>query len=77
MQRAVRPNLIGRVSGLFVASFYLPAAFAGYLFSALVNSTGWGGAGLWQLTLLPLVGVAALLFVRSGALARTTQLASP
>ncbi|MEU0969055.1 MFS transporter [Streptomyces sp. NPDC005917] len=71
MQRAVQPELIGRVSGLFVASFYLPAAFAGYLFSALVGAAGWGGAGLWQLTVLPLVGVAALLFVRTGALART------
>lgn len=77
MQRAVRPHLIGRVSGLFVASFYLPAAFAGYLFSALVGSTGWGGAGLWQLTVLPLVGIVALLFVQSRGLARTTEPASP
>jgi MFS family permease len=77
MQRSVRPDLIGRVSGLFVASFYLPAAFAGYLFSALVDHTGWGGAGLWQLTIMPLIGVAALLFVKSGALARTTRAPEP
>ncbi|TDD51555.1 MFS transporter [Nonomuraea terrae] len=63
MQRAVRPIMIGRASGLYVASFYVPAAIAGYLFSALVESTGWGGAGLWQLAVLPLAGVVALLFV--------------
>ncbi|MFI6350100.1 MFS transporter [Streptomyces sp. NPDC050560] len=73
LQRSVKPRLIGRVSGLFVASFYLPAAFAGYLFSALVDHAGWGGAGLWQLTVLPLVAVAALLFVRTDALARTVR----
>jgi MFS family permease len=63
MQRSVRPQMIGRASGLYVASFYIPAAFAGYLFSAFVGGAGWGGAGFWQLTVLPLVGVAALLFV--------------
>lgn len=63
MQRAVRPAMVGRASGLYVASFYIPAALAGYLFSALVGATGWGGAAFWQLSILPLVGVAALLFV--------------
>jgi MFS family permease len=63
MQRAVRPHLIGRASGVYVSAFYIPAAFAGYLFSALVGAAGWGGAALWQLTVLPLVGVIALLFV--------------
>ncbi|KDN79512.1 MFS transporter [Streptomyces olindensis] len=64
MQRAVRPSQIGRASGLFVTSYYGPAAFSGLLFAALVDSFGWSGAGLLQVTLLPLVGVAALLFVR-------------
>jgi MFS family permease len=63
MQRSVRPHAIGRVSGLYVAAFYIPAAFAGYMFSALVGHTGWGGAGIWQLTVLPLIGAAALLFI--------------
>lgn len=63
MQRAVRPTMVGRASGLYVASFYIPAALAGYLFSALVAGVGWGGAALWQLTVLPLVGVVVLLFV--------------
>lgn len=63
MQRAVRPQLIGRASGVYVSAFYVPAAFAGYLFSALVAAAGWGGAAIWQLTVLPLVGVVALLCV--------------
>lgn len=63
MQRSVRPHAIGRVSGLYVAAFYIPAAFAGYLFAAFVGGVGWGGAGVWQLTVLPLIGAAALLFV--------------
>jgi MFS family permease len=63
MQRSVRSHAIGRVSGLYVAAFYIPAAFAGYMFSALVEHTGWGGAGIWQLTVLPLIGAAALLFI--------------
>lgn len=63
MQRSVRPALIGRASGLYVASFYIPAALAGYAFSELVANLSWGAAGLWQLTVLPYVAVAALLFV--------------
>ncbi|GAA3828678.1 MFS transporter [Streptomyces phyllanthi] len=64
IQRAVRPAQIGRASGLFVSSYYGPAAFSGLLFATLVESFGWSGAGLLQVTLLPLVGAAALAFVR-------------
>ncbi len=64
MQRAVRPDQIGRASGLFVTSYYGTAAFSGLLFAALVDSFGWSSAGLLQVTVLPLVGVAALTFVR-------------
>lgn len=63
IQRAVRPELIGRASGVFVSSFYIPAAFAGIMFSALVENMGWGGAALVQLSLLPIAGIAALLFL--------------
>ncbi|WP_155055997.1 MFS transporter [Streptomyces blattellae] len=64
MQRAVRPEQIGRASGLFVTSYYGTAAFSGLLFATLVDSFGWSRAGLLQVTLLPLTGVAALTFVR-------------
>ncbi|WP_406464860.1 MFS transporter [Streptomyces sp. NBC_01622] len=64
IQRAVRPAQIGRASGLFVTSYYGPAALSGLLFAALVDSFGWDGAGLVQVTALPLVGALALTFVR-------------
>ena len=76
MQRSVRPHMIGRVSGIFVASFYLPAAFSGYIFADIKNATSWGGAGLWQLTIMPLIGVVALLFVKTGQMARKTSAAA-
>jgi len=65
IQRAVRPNQVGRAAGLFVTSFYGPAAFSGLLFGALVAALGWRQAGLWQITVLPLVAVAALALVRT------------
>lgn len=64
MQRSVHPGQIGRASGLFVTSYYGTAAFSGLLFAALVDSFGWSRAGLLQVTVLPLLGVLALLFVR-------------
>jgi MFS family permease len=63
LQRSVRPKMIGRASGFFVSCFYIPASIAGYLFSALVGAASWGGAGFWQLSVLPLIGVVAMLFV--------------
>ncbi|WP_405895627.1 MFS transporter [Streptomyces sp. NBC_00104] len=65
IQRAVRPGQIGRASGLFVTSYYGPAAFSGLLFAGLVDSFGWSRAGLLQVTALPLLGVVALAFVRT------------
>lgn len=63
MQRCVRPEVIGRASGIFVTFWYLPSALAGYLFAHLVNSYGWGTAGLIQLSLVPILGIAVMLFV--------------
>ena len=63
MQRAVRPEQVGRGAGLFMLTYYVAAAFSGLLFARLVGSIGWDGAGLVQLTLLPLVGIAALALV--------------
>lgn len=63
MQRSVHPRIIGRASGVFVASFYLPAALAGYLFALLVGKFGWGGAGIVQLVLAPVIGIIAMLFL--------------
>ncbi|WP_051663139.1 MFS transporter [Alicyclobacillus macrosporangiidus] len=60
MQRCVRPEQVGRASGIFVTSLYLPSSLAGYLFAALVGTVGWGEAGLIQLTLIPIIGIIAM-----------------
>ncbi|QSO49321.1 MFS transporter [Alicyclobacillus mengziensis] len=64
MQRCVRPESVGRASGIFVTSWYLPSSVAGYLFAALVGSVGWGHAALVQLTVIPFIGILVLLFVK-------------
>jgi MFS family permease len=65
MQRAVRPEHVGRGAGMFMLTYYVGAAFSGLLFAWLVGQLGWTGAGLWQLTLLPIVGIAGLTIVRT------------
>ncbi|MGH8879891.1 MAG: MFS transporter, partial [Stackebrandtia sp.] len=65
MQRAVRPQHVGRGAGMFMLTYYVGAAFSGLLFAWLVGKLGWDGAGLWQLTLLPLLGIAGLSLVRT------------
>ncbi|MCZ2818813.1 MFS transporter [Modestobacter sp. VKM Ac-2977] len=63
MQRAVRPEHVGRGAGLFMFSYYVAAAFSGLLFARLVSAFDWAGAGLVQVTLLPIIGLAALALV--------------
>ena len=65
MQRAVRPEHVGRGAGMFMLTYYVGAAFSGLLFAWLVGQVGWNGAGLWQLTLLPVLGIAGLCLVRT------------
>jgi MFS family permease len=68
MQRAVRPEHVGRGAGLFMLTYYVGAAFSGLLFARLVGELGWNGAGLWQLTVLPIVGVAAVALVKTSTM---------
>ncbi len=63
LQRSVRPEHVGRGAGLFILTYYVAAAVSGLIFARLVAGIGWRGAGLVQLTLLPLVGLAALVIV--------------
>jgi hypothetical protein len=35
------------------------------LFAWLVGQMGWSGAGLWQLSVLPILGIGALTVVRT------------
>jgi MFS transporter, DHA1 family, inner membrane transport protein len=48
--KSVRTQIAGQGSGLFVASLYIPAAFAGYLLGWLAVHVGWGTAALIQLS---------------------------
>jgi MFS family permease len=61
IQRSVRVEYVGRASGVFVSSLYLPSSVAGYIFALLVEHVGWGGAALWELTVFPVVGIIAVL----------------
>lgn len=63
MQRCVRPEFVGRASGIYVTSFYLGSTVAGYLFGSLVSQFGWATAALIQLTALPLVGIVAAFLI--------------
>lgn len=63
LQRSVRPEHVGRGTGIFILTYYVAAAVSGLLFARLVAGLGWAGAGLVQLTLLPIVGLVALALV--------------
>jgi len=52
--KAVRRDLAGRASGVFVTSLYLSAAVAGYLMGWIANRAGWADAGTIQISLTSL-----------------------
>lgn len=54
-----------QASGLFVASLYIPAAFAGYILGSMKGSLGWTTAGILQLAGSAVV--AAILVMASGS----------
>jgi MFS family permease len=45
---SMSPAKTAQASGLFIASYYIPAAFAGYLMAELKNVFGWSAAGILQ-----------------------------
>lgn len=57
--KSVKREMASTASGLFVASLYIPAAFAGYLLGVLKEDFGWSTAGIVQVSGCALV--AALL----------------
>lgn len=63
--KSVHQQLAGRAAGLFVTSIYIPAGFAGFLFSLLVDLTSWTGAGIIQLGVFSLVGAALAMLLDS------------
>jgi MFS family permease len=72
MQRSVRTTIIGRASGTFITSLYIPSALAGYLFGFLVERIDWGGAAFVQLMLIPLIGIAAMLFLDTSKVSKVS-----
>ena len=63
--KSVSSAKAAQASGLFVASLYIPAAFAGYLLGHLKGGMGWTLAGILQVSGCALL--AALLAIMAGA----------
>ncbi len=68
LQRSVRPQMVGRASGIFLTSLFGSASTAGYLMGALVGKFGWGNAALIELTLFPVIGIIAMLLINPNQL---------
>ena len=68
LQRSVRPSMVGRASGIFLTSLFGAASVAGYLMGWLVVHLSWGRSPLVELTLLPIIGVVAMLLVNPSQL---------
>jgi MFS family permease len=75
LQRSVRPHLVGSASGIFLTALFGAGSTAGYLLGVLVGAFGWGGAALIELTLLPLIGILAMLLVDPAQLMPTRRAA--
>lgn len=54
--KSVRVDIAGLASGVFITCIYVAAGVSGYVFSRIVEATGWVGAGLIQIAGLSLVG---------------------
>jgi MFS family permease len=70
MQRSVRPDFVGRATGLVVTFLYIPASLAGYVFAMLKGEYGWGEAATLQLSMSLAVPFIAMLFFDRNAVRR-------
>ena len=77
LQRSVRPEMVGRASGIFLTAVFGSASVAGYVFGGLVGAFGWGAAPLIELTLFPVVGIAAMAMVDPKQLIAVATKSSP
>ena len=68
MQRSVRPDFVGRATGLVVTFLYIPASLAGYVFAMLKEKYGWGDAATLQLSMSLTVPFIAMLFFDRNAI---------
>jgi MFS family permease len=60
-QQCVRPNTVGRATGLFSSTHFTSGSFAGYVFALLAEKIGWGTAAIIQLSLLSACAVVVVL----------------
>ena len=71
--KALRSDLAGRGSGMFVSSFYLSSAFAEYVMGWLVTRSGWGFAGSVQISLLAVIGGCLAVALRPDQMSVSTR----
>jgi MFS transporter, DHA1 family, inner membrane transport protein len=64
--KSVKREHASYASGLFVASLYIPAAFAGYLLGVLKENFGWSTAGIIQIAGCALVAAMLPLLAEIG-----------
>jgi sugar phosphate permease len=67
--KTLRSTLANHGSGMFVTSFYGPAAFGGYLIGAIASHYGWLFAGEIQISLLCAIGGILALALRPDQMA--------
>ena len=68
--KAVQRALASQASGVFVASLYIPAAFAGYTLGILKESLGWSMAGIIQISGCAVIAAALSALAKSGKTGR-------
>jgi predicted MFS family arabinose efflux permease len=73
LQRCVRPEMVGRASGVFVTFVFGGGIFAGWVLAWLVEKIGWGMAGFVELTLVPMIGLVAMILIKEEQLMVRTK----
>lgn len=64
IQLSVQPNLVGRATGIYVASMFTAAAIAGYLFGGMAEAFGWAMAGALLMITLSVIAFISMYFFR-------------
>ena len=71
--KSMKRDLVGKASGLFVVSLYLPAAFAGLVMAELAEAYSWSAAGAIQITGLCVAAGILALFTRRARMQRVAR----
>jgi hypothetical protein len=67
------PARTAQTAGLFIASYYVPAAFAGYTLALLKEATNWTTAGVLQTSGFALIATILLIVAGHDTQARTVS----